>query len=433
MKNINSEFNKAVNAEQKHFYINMAASIVKDTITTVSFSIFDTLVVMPFFEQSDLFFLMEDEFSSLYTGKKSFYDLRKKAEETAKKKSDKNLLKISDIYDALEKLSGISHSSAEKLMQQELDLTVYYCYPRDCGMKLYREAIDAGKNVVLISDTYYPTETVTEILKHCTVTEYKGIFLSNSVQSDKTDAALYNAVVKKYGLKEGQLIHVGSDIHSDIEVPVAMGIEALYLPSCTESMKKSGFLFNYITDTLKSKFVSADYFSLRCVLALYSEYGFDYPSGPVRKQGDFCGSEKLLGFITLGAIGLIKDYVMSSQTEAMVITAMSRNHRISEGSDRLPEIFESHFGEFLNQFDFKGCNLPLRYYVEHGNVSDRMCLKNFISPKDFVQWGDSVKEYTPSGAKNKDSLMSGISEKVLRQGSLQKNIADKLIRKLKNL
>lgn len=89
MKNINSEFNKAVSAEQKHFYINMAASIVKDTITTVSFSIFDTLVVMPFFEQSDLFFLMEDEFSSLYMGKKSFYDLRKKLKKLQKRNRTK--------------------------------------------------------------------------------------------------------------------------------------------------------------------------------------------------------------------------------------------------------------------------------------------------------------------------------------------------------
>ena len=77
---------KAMNSEQKHNFINMAAVVTKDNITTVSFDIFDTLVISPFWKSSDVYFLMEREFKNAYTGSKTFHELRIKAESKAIKK-----------------------------------------------------------------------------------------------------------------------------------------------------------------------------------------------------------------------------------------------------------------------------------------------------------------------------------------------------------
>ena len=107
---------KAMNSQQKSNYINMVANIVKDNVKVASFKIFDTLVLSGFWENSDLFHLMENEFKDLYVGKKTFYELRKTAEEKALKKSKTGKPEFDEIYRQLEKI-GLDgqHYSVHKL------------------------------------------------------------------------------------------------------------------------------------------------------------------------------------------------------------------------------------------------------------------------------------------------------------------------------
>ena len=170
---------KAMNSQQKSNYINMVANIVKDNVKVASFKIFDTLVLSGFWENSDLFHLMENEFRDLYVGKKTFYELRKTAEEKALKKSKTGKPEFDEIYRQLEKISGISPDSAEKLKKRELELVEYYCYPRECGLRLYNDALEACKKTVLVTDSYLLKETIGRILENCGIKNYTAIFIKN--------------------------------------------------------------------------------------------------------------------------------------------------------------------------------------------------------------------------------------------------------------
>ena len=195
---------KAMNSEQKHNFINMAAVVTKDNITTVSFDIFDTLVISPFWKSSDVYFLMEREFKNAYTGSKTFHELRIKAESKAIKKCGLKKPTLEEIYGQLQKISKISPACAEKLMNRELELIRYYSYPRDCGLRLYNEALDSGKKVVLTTESYLPNETIGQILKDCGIEGYKAVFIKNPEQLKRVNGSIFSIMISKLGLKHIQ-------------------------------------------------------------------------------------------------------------------------------------------------------------------------------------------------------------------------------------
>ena len=69
--------------DQREVMDKMTAAIRENSIKAVSFQLFKSLLIFPFSEDNDLFFLMERAYGLKGNGKKSFADLRVEAEAEA--------------------------------------------------------------------------------------------------------------------------------------------------------------------------------------------------------------------------------------------------------------------------------------------------------------------------------------------------------------
>lgn len=426
-----------ISSDQKHSFNQMLGTIQRDNIKAVSFNIFDTLIMSPFLYPTDLFFMLEKDFSDVNTGKKSFSQVRTEAENNIRKKNDNSEATLSEIYEEIQKLCDISPSSAQKLMEREKELELYFCYPRECGMELFTEAIRAGKNVVLVSETALPKDLVIKMLNKCNISGYKNIFLSNQVHLSKSDGEIYKHIAKKLKCKPYDVIHIGSNIQLDVEAPINSEMMSLYVPNCRELFFKSGRLCSYIYAQLGKKINTDRYFPVRCLMAMYASYAFDYPSNEV-KQGDFCQNYYYMGFIVLGGLYMYKDFIINDDIEAMIIASMRENPQIADGEKDFIEIYKRRFGDFLERFSFEGCNLPFNLLVNHADISDREFFSEKYSAFEYEKWNEKISEPNLSGniqnpvktspkTKNKKKKAS-LSDTLFPKGSWQKNFLDKLLK-----
>lgn len=435
----NTAIQKALTSEQTHLIENMKAEIRRSNVKAVSFKMFETLVNRPFLSRSSIFTFMEKDFSELYVGDKSFEQFRTEAENNIMKKLDVkkniNFSLLDKIYDSLMKKSNISPSSREKLMKRECEIDEYFCFARQCGMELYREAKSAGKKIIITVNQLCPLPkgSIERILKSCGYDDYSLlVYPSECGVTTAVGGSLYNYIPEKMKVSPSSLLHIGSRVILDVEEPIKKGIKPLLLTSSGDLMAKSGRLRAFLPSKLGEDFETEKDISLRCCLALYAAHAFDFPQNKT-PQSDFCGDDYMIGFIVLGPLSLYKDFVVSSKLKMQILGAMSKNKNMAAGRDCFIKLFDQHFGSHLDKFEFAGCELPFEFYFNHGSINDRMSLQPFISADVMEKWSKAVTEFeiTPiSYSKAKNSSLSRFADKLFPPGSQVRTIVDSILVKL---
>ena len=403
-----------ISENQKNTFEKMALQIKQHKIKAVSFSISDTLAVMPFLYNTDLYFLMEGEFSRISGKGKSFSQIRTQAEKNARKNDEFSEPDINAIYSELRALSGISVEDSQKLMNLETDLIIKFSRPRKCGIELMREAERLNKKIILTDDTYLPENIIEKILKKCGITGYRMIFLSDKTGLGKKSGDIYPHILKRLKLNSSQLLHVGSSLQADVESPINQGIISLYLPSCREQLFKNGRLCGYIYSKAGKKINTEKYFPLRCLMGMYAVYAFDYPFSEIQK-GDFCESRQNMGFAVLGGICMHKNFSPDNKCKSSVIDAMRKDSEILCGEQDFREIYSDCFGNTLEKLDSECCILPFELLFNHAYIDEIEFLKKNIPDSDYNEWCGNISEPDISGnirkntaPESKESFLSKI-------------------------
>jgi len=403
-----------ITENQKNAFEKMLVTINQPKIKAVSFGISETLVIMPFLYSTDLFFLMESEFSKLSGNKKSFSQLRTQAEKNARKNDEFSEPDIKAIYSELKTISGISDEDSEKLMNLEENLILKFCRPRKCGTELLREAQRLNKKIILVDDTYLTENIIEKILKKCGITGWKMIFLSNKTGLNKSGGDIYPHILKRLKLNSGHMFHIGSNLQADVESPINQGIMSLYLPSCREQLFKNGRLCGYIYTKAGKKINTEKYFSLRCLMGIYALYAFDYPLSNLNKE-NFCGNRKNIGFTVLGGIFMNKNYSPENKYEDIIISALKQNSEVVSGENDFKEIYLQCFGNSLDMLEKNGCELPLKLLVSYAGDTEKNLLKDIMPEEDYQNWYRTLTEFDicanisgKNNVKNKKSFFSKI-------------------------
>lgn len=406
-----------ISENQKNTFERMASHIRQNKIKAVSFSISDTLAVMPFLYSTDLYFLMEGEFSKLSGNGKNFSSLRVRAEKNARKNDEFSQPDINAIYSEFALLSGISAEDSEKLMNLETDLIVKFSCPRKCGIELMREAERLNKKIILVDDTYLTEEIIQKILKKCGITGYRMIFLSNKTGLAKQNGDIYPHILKKLKLNSSHILHIGSSLQADVESPINKGIMSLYLPSCREQLFKNGRLCGYIYSKAGKKINTEKYFSLRCLMGMYAAYAFDYPFSEIQK-GDFCHSRRNMGFAVLGGIYMHKNFSPNNKCKSAVIDAMHKDSEILCGEQDFKEIYSECFGNTLEKLDSECCILPFELFFSHADNDEKDFIKKNLPESDYNEWCGNISELDISenirkntAPQNKESFLSKITNR----------------------
>lgn len=290
--------------------------ICSDAIDTVSFDLFDTLVLRPFWQPTDLFYLLEDEFERLagVNSYLTFPDLRTKAEAACRTRvrrahPDWDDVTLDEIYDEMGALYPIDAEVREALKARECELELRFCSPRLIGRELYDLARERGKRVIVCSDMYLPQSVIESILqKNGYVCD--GVYLSSALRLGKWTGRLYRHVQSALGVAADKILHVGDNRTSDVERARKCGWKSAHLPSpvslfCNENPDfHGGGAYRSLVDAVGSirdgKNPEWGFFGYRTAIAVGINKLWDSPFSLICERSDYDAAPYRMGYFCLG-------------------------------------------------------------------------------------------------------------------------------------
>lgn len=296
---------------------DIKTAISSEECEIVSFDIFDTLILRPFWYPTDLFYLMNKYFMDT-TGATSDIDFAQMRIESEKSCRERMRVEnpgcdditLDEIYNELHIKYYLSEEVCNKLKAKEVEYEVRFCTVRKTGKELYEEAIDCGKTVVFTSDMYLSKDIVREILRKNGYGDHR-LFLSSEVRQGKWSGRLYKYLLKQCGVKDpGTVIHIGDNWSSDVEVPHKYGMKSFHLSKTTDMMQNfnpsiysgEGFSLSFVNNATGRDMNNAiwGFWGLRTMLALVANKIFDNPYVSFDEHSDFNADPVFIGYYPLG-------------------------------------------------------------------------------------------------------------------------------------
>lgn len=223
----------------------------------ISFDIFDTLIFRPFSEPTDLFFFLGEKLSFM-----DFKRIRMEMEYRARQKNfgERGHYEISlaQIWDLIEQETGLSATDG---MALEQELEQQFCYANPFMKAVYDWLLKLGKEIIIVSDMYLPSECLEKILQGQGYTGYRKLYVSCEYGKNKASGELYNIVHDdiEHEMGAGQVfsvIHVGDNPVSDHQMAQKAGWAVM---SVVIGGAYRGIVQNHIWNGLKKYSMAYEY------------------------------------------------------------------------------------------------------------------------------------------------------------------------------
>ena len=201
-----------------------------DAVDVVSFDLFDTLMERRgVFCPKDLFYVVREVAAARGIRIEEFVVARVRAEEGARVRArgcGKEDVTLEEIYADLGRRPGLTSTQVTELMRIELDCERSRLIALEAGARLFSAARQAGKQVVIISDTYFDEAFLAELLLERGYGAAK-IYASSEHGKTKSDGSLFDVVLGDLGVEPGKVLHVGDNPLSDVTRALGRGMRAL--------------------------------------------------------------------------------------------------------------------------------------------------------------------------------------------------------------
>ncbi len=190
-----------------------------ERVSVLSLDVFDTALLRLVRKPADVFLFAQAK-ARLALGQPEFpfAQARSSAEriarETFRSKFGNDEVTLEQIYRVLCDLGGIDPALVAGLMQAELDAEGDLCYANALILELCRNAKRMGKRVIFLSDTYFSSRQVGNLLQAAGYPPLE-IFVSSEYQASKHDGRLFDLVILKMGASPEDILHIGDNHHSD--------------------------------------------------------------------------------------------------------------------------------------------------------------------------------------------------------------------------
>ncbi|CAI3665602.1 HAD family hydrolase [Clostridium neonatale] len=185
-----------------------------DNFQVVSFDIFDTLLLRNVYKPIDIFKIVEIEYFDKFNKKIDFSELRIKAEENARNKSDFEDITLEDIYECIQCEIG---SEAEKLKNIEIECEKKFIIANEGMKSVYNYAKEQGKKILFITDMYLSSDVIKVLLKTNGYEVFDGLYVSSETKKTKATGTIYNYIRKKMNLRDSvSWLHIGDNYLSDV-------------------------------------------------------------------------------------------------------------------------------------------------------------------------------------------------------------------------
>lgn len=299
------------------YYEKLKTSICNADILYVSFDIFDTLIHRRVLEPTDIFKFVSWKFNEVYQTNSyiDFDNIRKQSEARCRNRIKRECpswedITLDEIYDQIALDYDLDKDKLNQIKQYEIELEIKYCIARATGKELYDLCLQQGKKVICTSDMYLSLETVNAILRKNGYQTIEKVYLSSELRVGKATGNIFKYICKDLGIKPSQIMHIGDNLHSDVDMPRKSNICSFHLPKSIDLFKNcnnniyKGNLYNQIFG-YHGQFVEAqcayDLFTgFRCMLAMVVNRFFDCPYIPFNFGSDFNADPYMIGYFALG-------------------------------------------------------------------------------------------------------------------------------------
>lgn len=373
-----------------------------DINETISFDIFDTLVMRYTLISDDVFEIIGRRINN-----NDFIKFRKQSVK------DINA-NIYEIYDEYRKITGISDKEKEELINLEIEIEKSLLVKRHKMVELFNYALSKGKKVYLISDMYFTKEILKDILDSLDIVGYTDIFISCEYRLLKTQG-----LFKKYkeNIKSNSYLHIGDDFEADGKCAEINSIPSYLIKSAYEMLDISMY---------KTLLNNANSLSERILVGLFIERAFNNPFRLYNSKGRLrTESIKDRGYlfiaplITTFMIWLINnlkksDYdkiLFAARDGFLASNLYSKTKKIIK--DKLPEGIYFLTSRMAAGLAGSTTQEDLSYFASYsylGNPDEMLRKRFFLEDKDILEYkeGEDFNEYV---LKHKDKIID-ISNKM---------------------
>ncbi|CBE67353.1 MAG: glycosyltransferase [Candidatus Methylomirabilis oxygeniifera] len=195
-------------------------------IKVIAFDIFDTLLVRP---------VLHPETAKTIIGHRNremagtdFAGLRAKAEALARSRVGRDV-GLEDIYAEFASLTGKQVDEVGYLRTLEEEIERHLVSPRPECIDMFNHAIRSGKRVVLASDMFLPRPIIEKMLSENGIAGYHALYVSSDIGVRKDTGELYRLMLERERIAPDELLMVGDNEHSDVQVPMNVGIQVCHV------------------------------------------------------------------------------------------------------------------------------------------------------------------------------------------------------------
>lgn len=258
----------------------------------ISFDIFDTAIIRPFYTPSDIFYIIENDIQNKVSSVDiyPFHDLRIIAEKNARNKVREEEITLDDIYAELANISTIDNEILVHTKNLEMAYELQFCKKRESIYEVYKHCKSNNKKVIFTSDMYLDEKTVRQILQNAGYDE-DPLFLSSSYKKTKRTGTLFDVAFS--GINPQKVVHIGDNYTSDYLACTKKGVQSVQINSPIQNFEKFILKAGNISDiyALNDPKYSL---GLRCAYALIANKFFDSTESPD------CYSPAFIGYVYLG-------------------------------------------------------------------------------------------------------------------------------------
>lgn len=191
----------------------------------VSFDVFDTLIKRDVENPYDVFKIISDKIN-----KKEFYTDRINAEKKARIITNKEEIRLEEIYSILEKEYKYVGKDLEEFCNLEIELEKSLTTKNIEMYKIYEYCLKKGKKIIITSNMYLPKKIIESILKKSGYDKYEKIYVSSDI-GKKKNKTLFGFILNDLGISSKQIIHIGDSFKNDYVGPKKYCIKSILIPT----------------------------------------------------------------------------------------------------------------------------------------------------------------------------------------------------------
>lgn len=195
-----------------------------DSHEIISFDIFDTVLMRRVYEPTDVFLLLDSEMPEAMPN--CFSEMRIEAERELFKECEPNIYQI---YERMGEKYHLSQKLCEELRNRELKKEYEVLIVRKRMKECIEYCKEHEKRFFFVSDMYFPSEFLKELLERFEITGYEEILVSCEHHTTKPDG-LFQILKEK--AKGSSYLHIGDNEEADYRGALKNGIDSfLILPA----------------------------------------------------------------------------------------------------------------------------------------------------------------------------------------------------------